>query len=168
MYSYSSILKCLIVAVALSAVVFVVYVKIVKKDHADDWKPKRGLENVKIHMGCFRKTTLSREAYSKLENLIFLDESEVRQYVTCVAIKWGIFSEQQGYNAERLARQYNFGLPEEEALQIAQSCIDDNSQKSPTDVWAFRGNQCVMASKIGDTIKAFMEAEMKKLPRGRM
>ncbi|XP_041675284.1 general odorant-binding protein 99a-like isoform X2 [Drosophila eugracilis] len=119
-------------------------------------------------MECIEENPLSREAYTQLENVIFLDEPDVRKYVTCMAIKWGIFSEQQGYNAERLARQFNFGLSEDEALQIAQSCIDDNSQKSPTDVWAFRGNQCVMASKFGDTIRAIIEAEKKKLRRTRL
>nr|NP_001263077.1 Odorant-binding protein 99c, isoform B [Drosophila melanogaster]AGB96457.1 Odorant-binding protein 99c, isoform B [Drosophila melanogaster] len=50
-------------------------------------------------------------------------------------------------------------LSEEEALQIAQSCVDDNAQKNPTDVWAFRGHQCMMASKIGDKVRAFVKAK---------
>ncbi|XP_041675285.1 general odorant-binding protein 99a-like [Drosophila eugracilis] len=150
-------LKYLIVTLALCAV-----------GKAEDWKPKHGMENAKIQMDCLQENPLSSETRAQLRNVILPDEPDVRKYLTCMAIKWGIFSEQHGYNAERLAKQLNLGLPEEEALQIAQGCIDDNSQKSPTDVWAFRGNQCVMASKIGDTIKAFMEAEMKRLPRGRM
>jgi len=99
---------------------------------------------------------------AQLKNLVFPNEPDVRQYLTCTAIKLGIFCDQQGYHADRLAKQFKMDLTEEEALKIAESCIDDNSQKSPTDEWAFRGHQCMMASKIGDKVRAFVRAKQEE------
>eukprot|EP00099_Drosophila_melanogaster_P023840 NP_651711.1 Odorant-binding protein 99c, isoform A [Drosophila melanogaster] len=141
-------LKYLIVALALCAVA-----------HADDWTPKTGEEIRKIRVDCLKENPLSNDQISQLKNLIFPNEPDVRQYLTCSAIKLGIFCDQQGYHADRLAKQFKMDLSEEEALQIAQSCVDDNAQKNPTDVWAFRGHQCMMASKIGDKVRAFVKAK---------
>ncbi|XP_041675271.1 bromodomain and WD repeat-containing DDB_G0285837-like [Drosophila eugracilis] len=145
MYSYSSILECLNVAVTLFAVVFVVYVEIVKKDHSVYWKPNRGVVNEEIQIECLKENPLSAESFAQIKKYIFLDNPDVRKYVTCMVTKSGIFSEQQGYIGERIAKLKNLYVPEEEALQIAQRCYDDNSEESPTDVWAFRGYQCLLA-----------------------
>ncbi|XP_017041854.1 general odorant-binding protein 99a [Drosophila ficusphila] len=141
-------LKYLIVALALCAVA-----------HADDWTPKTGEEIKGIRVECLKENPLSNDQIAQLKQLVFPDEPEVRQYLTCTATKLGIFCSEMGYHADRLAKQFKMDLSEEEALQIAQSCIDDNSQKDPTDVWAFRGHKCMMASKIGDKVKAFVRAK---------
>ncbi|XP_017131418.1 general odorant-binding protein 99a [Drosophila elegans] len=144
-------LKYLIVALALCAVA-----------HADEWKPKTGEEIRNIRVECLKETPLSGDQIAQLKNLVFPDEPDVRQYLACTATKLEIFCSEQGYHADRLAKQFKMDLSEEEALQIAQGCIDDNAQKSPTDVWAFRGHQCMMASKIGDKVKAFVKAKQEE------
>jgi len=132
------------------------------KAHADEWTPKTGEEIRGIRVECLKETPLSNEQIAQLKNLVFPNEPDVRQYLTCTAIKLGIFCDQQGYHADRLAKQFKMDLTEEEALKIAESCIDDNSQKSPTDEWAFRGHQCMMASKIGDKVRAFVRAKQEE------
>ncbi|XP_037725199.1 general odorant-binding protein 99a [Drosophila subpulchrella] len=144
-------LKYLIIALALCAVA-----------HADEWTPKTGEEIRGIRVECLKETPLSNDQIAQLKNLVFPNEPDVRQYLTCTATKLGIFCDQQGYHADRLAKQFKMDLTEEEALKIAESCIDDNSQKSPTDVWAFRGHQCMMASKIGDKVRAFVRAKQEE------
>jgi len=55
---------------------------------------------------CLKETPLSNEQIAQLKNLVFPNEPDVRQYLTCTAIKLGIFCDQQGYHADRLAKQF--------------------------------------------------------------
>ncbi|KAH8283846.1 hypothetical protein KR054_003458 [Drosophila jambulina] len=145
-------LKYLIVALALCAVA-----------HADgEWTPKTGEDIKKIRIECLKEHPLSSDQINQLKQLIFPDEEDVRKYLTCTATKLDIFCEHEGYHADRLAKQFKMDLTEEEALRIAQGCIDNNAQKSSVDEWAFRGHQCLMASKIGDKVKAFVRAKQEE------
>ncbi|KAH8384139.1 hypothetical protein KR009_012245 [Drosophila setifemur] len=142
-------LKYLIVALALCAVAYA----------DEDWKPKTGEEIKNIRVECLKQHPLSSDHIAQLKQLIFPDELEVRQYLECTATKLDIFCSVEGYHADRLAKQFRMDLTEEEALKIAEGCIDSNPQKSPSDEWAFRGHRCLMASKIGDKVKAFVRAK---------
>lgn len=113
-------------------------------------------------MECLKEHPLSSDQISQLKQLIFPNEEDVRKYLTCTATKLDIFCEHEGYHADRLAKQFKMDLTEAEALEIAQGCIDNNSQKSSVDEWAFRGHQCLMASKIGDKVKAFVRAKQEE------
>ncbi|XP_022230376.1 general odorant-binding protein 99a [Drosophila obscura] len=142
-------LKYLLLTLALCAVA-----------HADDeWVPKNSEEIKKIRIECLKEHPLSSEQIVSLKQLIFLDQADVREYLYCFAQKLGIFCSHEGYHADRLAKQFRMDLSEEEALEIAQGCIDKNEEGSPADVWAFRGHKCLMASKIGDKVKAFLKAK---------
>ncbi|KAH8271205.1 hypothetical protein KR018_001414 [Drosophila ironensis] len=143
--------KYLIVALALFAVA-----------HAEEWQPKTGDQIKQIRIECLKETPLTSDQISNLKQLIFPDELEVRKYLECTATKLDIFCSVEGYHADRLAKQFKMDLTEEEALQIAQSCIDSNPQKSPSDEWAFRGHRCMMASKIGDKVRAFLKAKQEE------
>ncbi|EDW81161.1 Odorant-binding protein 99c [Drosophila willistoni] len=145
-------LKYLIVSLAICAVAF-----------ADgEWKPKTADEIKQIRIECLKEHPLSADQISALKQLTFPDESDVRQYLLCSATKLDIFCTHQGYHADRLAKQFKMDLTEEEALQIAQGCIDANEQQSPADVWAFRGHKCMMASKIGDRVRAYVKAKQEE------
>ncbi|EDV92706.1 general odorant-binding protein 99a [Drosophila grimshawi] len=123
------------------------------------WVSKTADEIKQIRVECLTEHPLSAEQISKLKNLEFPDESEVRQYLLCTALKLDIFCTHEGYHADRLAKQFKMDLSEEEALVIAQGCIDNNEQKSPADEWAFRGHKCMMASKIGERVRAYIRAK---------
>ncbi|TDG48733.1 hypothetical protein AWZ03_004845 [Drosophila navojoa] len=124
-----------------------------------DWAPKTANEIKEIRGECLKAHPLSVEQINKLKQTEFPDEPEVRQYLLCTATKLDIFCTHEGYHADRLAKQFKMDLTEEEALQIAQGCIDSNPEKSPADVWAFRGHKCMMASKIGERVRAYIKAK---------
>ncbi|SPP82668.1 general odorant-binding protein 99a-like [Drosophila guanche] len=142
-------LKYLILTLALCAVAYA----------DDEWKPKTGEDIKQIRIECLKEHPLNGDQISQLKQLIFPDEPDVRQYLLCSAQKLDIFCTHEGYHADRLAKQFKMDLTEEEALEIAQGCIDKNEEGSPADVWAFRGHKCLMASKIGDKVKAFVKAK---------
>ncbi|EDV30557.1 Odorant-binding protein 99c [Drosophila ananassae] len=140
-------LKFLIVVLALCSVAFA------------EWQPKTGDEIKKIRVECLKENPLSNDQVAQLKQLVFPNEPEVRKYLECTATKLEIFCTVEGYHADRLAKQFKMDLTEEEALKIAQGCVDSNPQQSPSDVWAFRGHQCMMASKIGDKVRAFVRSK---------
>ncbi|XP_030371524.1 general odorant-binding protein 99a [Scaptodrosophila lebanonensis] len=124
-----------------------------------EWVPKTAEQIKEIRAACLKEHALDDAQISKMKQLEFPDEPNVRQYLLCTATKLGIFCPSQGYHADRLAKQFKMDLSEEEALQIAQGCIDSNAEHSPADVWAFRGHKCMMASKIGDKVRAYIKAK---------
>ncbi|ALC46197.1 Obp99c [Drosophila busckii] len=124
-----------------------------------EWVSKNADQIKEIRRECLKEHPLKEEQILKLKALEFPDETEVRQYLLCTALKLDIFCEHEGYHADRLAKQFKMDLTEEEALQIAQGCVDANEQKDPADVWAFRGHKCMMASKVGDRVKAYIKAK---------
>ncbi|KAH8416707.1 hypothetical protein KR222_009825, partial [Zaprionus bogoriensis] len=130
-----------------------------KANADDEWVPKTAAQIKEIRGECLKEHPLSQDQISKLKSVQFPDEPEVRAYVLCTAVKLDVFCTHQGYHADRLAKQFKMDLSEEEALQIAQGCIDNNEQKSPSDVWAFRGHKCLMTSKIGDRVRAYLVAK---------
>jgi len=123
-----------------------------------DWVPKTAEEIRAIRVECLKEHPLGIEQINKLKQVEFPDEPEVREYLLCSALKLDIFCTHEGYHADRLAKQFKMDLTEEEALQIAQGCVDSNDQKSPADVWAFRGHQCMMSSKIGERVRSYIKA----------
>lgn len=130
------------------------------KAYADgEWVPKTAAQIKEIRGQCLAEHPLSQDQIDKLKKVEFPDEAEVRQYILCTAVKLDVFCTHEGYHADRLAKQFKMDLTEEEALQIAQGCIDNNEQKSPADVWAFRGHKCIMSSKIGDRVRAYLVAK---------
>ncbi|KAL7726835.1 hypothetical protein ACLKA6_001903 [Drosophila palustris] len=141
-------LKYLIVCLALCSLVC-----------ADgEWVPKTAEQIKAIRADCLKDHPLKPEQILKLKQVEFPDEPEVRQYLLCSAIKLDIFCTHEGYHADRLAKQFKMDLTEEEALQIAQGCVDSNAEQSPADVWAFRGHKCMMSSKIGDRVRSYIKA----------
>ena len=90
----------------------------------------------------------------------FPDTDEVRAYLHCTAVKMDIFCDAEGYHPDRLAKQFKMDLDESEVLKIAEGCVDKNDEGSPADVWAFRGHQCLMSSKVGDKVKAYIKKKM--------
>ncbi|KAH8358742.1 hypothetical protein KR093_002077 [Drosophila rubida] len=123
-----------------------------------EWVPKTAEQIKTIRGECLTEHPLKAEQISKLKQVEFPDEPEVRQYLLCTAVKLDIFCTHEGYHADRLAKQFKMDLSEEEALQIAQGCVDNNDQKSSADEWAFRGHKCLMSSKIGERVKSYIKA----------
>lgn len=124
-----------------------------------EWVPKTAAQIKEIRGECLAESPLTQEQIDQLKKVEFPDEPQVRQYLLCTALKLDVFCTHEGYHADRLAKQFKMDLSEEEALQIAQGCIDNNEQKSTADVWAFRGHKCIMSSKIGDRVKAYLQAK---------
>ena len=108
------------------------------------------------------KHPLSQDVVIKLQNFEFIDNAEVRAYLHCNAVNIGTFSDQNGFDADRVAKQFKFNLDESEALSIAENCVDKNEQGSPADVWSFRVNSCLMASKLGDQLKSYTAEKRKQ------
>jgi len=122
-----------------------------------DWAPKNADEIKAIRSECLKEHSLSQEQVQKMKNFEFPDEEVVRKYLECTADKLGIFCSMEGYHADRIAQQFKMDMEESEVLTIAQGCIDKNEQGSSSDVWAFRGHKCLMASKIGDKVRAYIK-----------
>jgi len=130
--------------------------------NADEWTPKTAVEIRAIRQECLKEHALSDEVISKMKQLEFPDEQPVREYLLCTAKKMDVFCTKMGYHADRLAKQFKMDLEEAEVLAIAESCIDDNKDGSAPDVWAFRGHQCMMKSKIGDRVRAYIKRKQEE------
>lgn len=92
-----------------------------------------------------------------MKNLEYPDEEPVRKYLLCTAEKLGVFCEHEGFHANRIAKQFKMDLDEAEVLAIAEGCVDKNEEGSSPDVWAYRGHKCLIDSKIGESVKAYIK-----------
>nr|XP_036212835.1 general odorant-binding protein 99a [Bactrocera oleae] len=136
---------------------FIVVLAVVALVYADEWMPKNFAEINVIRQECFKDFPLSEEYIQKMKNFEYPDDEPVRQYLLCTVKKVGIFCEREGYLADRVAKQFKMDLDEAEAIAIAEGCVDKNVEGSRADVWAYRGHECVLASKIGDRVKAYFK-----------
>ncbi|XP_039960093.1 uncharacterized protein LOC120774489 [Bactrocera tryoni] len=120
----------------------------------DEWMPKNVAQIKAIHQECLKNFPLSEEYIQKMKNFEYPNEEPVRKYLLCTVKKFGIFREGEGYNVDRVVKQFKMDLDEAEALAIVEGCVDKNIEGSSDDVWVYRCRKCVMASKIGDRVKA--------------
>ncbi|XP_039959060.1 general odorant-binding protein 99a-like [Bactrocera tryoni] len=120
----------------------------------DEWMPKNVAQIKAIRQECLKNFPLSEEYIQKMKNFEYPDEEPVRKYLLCTVKKFGIFREGEGYNVDRVVKQFKMDLDEAEALAIVEGCVDKNIEGSSDDVWVYRCRKCVMASKIGDRVKA--------------
>ncbi|XP_067616608.1 general odorant-binding protein 99a-like [Eurosta solidaginis] len=137
---------------------YIVILAIIALAHAkDDWKAKTSADIKLIRQECIKDFPLTEQDIQNMRNFIYPNEEPVRKYLLCTAKKLGIFCEHEGYHADRVAKQFKMDMDEDEVLDIAQSCADKNEQGSSVDVWAYRGHKCLMASKVGDNVKAYIK-----------
>ncbi|XP_036324631.1 general odorant-binding protein 99a [Rhagoletis pomonella] len=137
---------------------FIAILAVVALAHAEEeWNVKTAADIKVIRQECIKEFPLSQEYIQKMKNFEYPDEEPVRKYLLCTAKKLGIFCEHQGYHADRVAQQFKMDLDEAEVLAIAESCVDNNQQGSSPDVWAYRGHKCLMASKVGEKVKAYIK-----------
>ena len=143
--------------------IFAVALAILALATADEsWRPKTGEEIKTIRSDCIKEHPLSDDLIVKMKQFEFPDEEPVRQYLLCTAQRMDIFCSKAGYHPDRLAKQFKMDLEEAEVMAIAESCVDKNEEGSPTDVWAFRGHKCMMASKIGEKVKAYIKKKQEE------
>ncbi|XP_039960094.1 general odorant-binding protein 99a-like [Bactrocera tryoni] len=136
---------------------FLVILAVVSRTFAEDeWIPKTMAELNVIRQECLKEFPLSEEYIQKINNFEYTDEEPARKILLCTVKKLGVFCEREGYNADRVVKQFKMDLDEAEALAIVEGCLDKNLEGSSADVWAYRGHQCVVASKIGDRVKALL------------
>ncbi|XP_018799092.1 PREDICTED: general odorant-binding protein 99a-like isoform X2 [Bactrocera latifrons] len=142
---------------------FIVILAVVALAYADEeWVPKNVAQIKVIRQECIKDFPLSDEYIQKMKNFEYPDEEPVRKYLLCTVKKFGIFREDEGYNVNRVAKQFKMDLDEAEALAIVEGCVDKNIEGSSDDVWAYRCRKCVLASKIGDRVKAKSKEESYK------
>ncbi|XP_050326334.1 general odorant-binding protein 99a-like [Bactrocera neohumeralis] len=136
---------------------FLVILAVVSRTYAEDeWMPKTMAELNVIRQECLKEFPLSEEYIQKINNFEYTDEEPARKILLCTVKKLGVFCEREGYNADRVTKQFKMDLDEAEALAIVKGCLDKNLEGSSADVWAYRGHECVVASKIGDRVKALL------------
>ena len=123
----------------------------------EEWTPKTAAEIKVIRAECLKENQLSDELINKMKHFEFPDVEPVRKYLLCTAEKMDIFCTHEGYHPDRIAKQFRMDMEESEVLEIAKGCADKNEEGSPSDVWAFRGHKCLMSSKVGDKVKAFIK-----------
>nr|QKN21339.1 odorant-binding protein [Bactrocera dorsalis] len=142
---------------------FIVILVVIALAYAEDeWMPKNMAELNVIRQECLKDFPLNEEYIQKMKNFEYPDEEPVRKYLLCTVKRFGIFREGEGYNIDRVAKQFKMDLDEAEALAIVEGCVDKNTEGSSDDVWVYRCRKCVMASKIGDRVKAKSREESYK------
>ncbi|XP_037948913.1 general odorant-binding protein 99a-like [Teleopsis dalmanni] len=132
-----------------------------------DWNPKTASEIKEIRVECVKEHPLTEDVIAKMKQFDYPDVESVRKYLLCTATKMDIFCEHEGYHPDRVAKQFRMDLDESEALTIVEGCVDKNEQGSPVDVWAFRGHQCIMRSKIGDKVKAYIKKRLEEASKSK-
>ncbi|XP_039971222.1 general odorant-binding protein 99a-like [Bactrocera neohumeralis] len=137
---------------------FIVILAVIALAYAkDEWVPKTEAELAVIVKECLKDFPLSNEQLQKYATYQYPDEEPIRKYMLCTAKRVGFFSEHEGYHADRVAKQFKIDLDEAEIVAIAEGCADKNVEGSSVDVWAYRGYKCVIASKIGERLKAYIQ-----------
>ncbi|XP_011210423.1 general odorant-binding protein 99a [Bactrocera dorsalis] len=137
---------------------FIVMLAVVTLAYAEDeWMPKNDAEVSVIRQECIKDFPLSEEQLQKFRIFEYPEEEALRKYLLCVTKAVGIFTEHEGYHADRVAKQFNINLDEAEVTIIAEGCADKNVEGSSADVWAYRIHKCVMASKLGERVKAYIQ-----------
>ncbi|XP_011210421.2 general odorant-binding protein 99a [Bactrocera dorsalis] len=136
--------------IVILAVVALVYAK-------DEWVPKTEAELKVIVKECLKDFPLNNEQLQKYTTFQQPDEEPIRKYMLCTAKGVGFFSEHEGYHVDRVAKQFKLDLDEAEVAVITEGCADKNAEGSSVDVWAYRGHKCVMASKIGERLRVYIQ-----------
>ncbi|XP_018799094.1 PREDICTED: general odorant-binding protein 99a-like [Bactrocera latifrons] len=135
---------------------FLLILAVISRTYAEEeWRPKNAAEVNVIRQECLKDFPLSEEELQKVKNFEYSDEEPARKVLLCTVKKLGVFCERDGYNVDRVTKQFKMDLDEAEALSIVEGCMDKNLEGSSADVWAYRGHECVVASKIGERVKAY-------------
>ncbi|XP_050326276.1 general odorant-binding protein 99a-like [Bactrocera neohumeralis] len=137
---------------------FIVILAVVALAYAEDeWMPKNDAEVRVIRQECVKDFPLSKEQQQKISSFEYPDEEPIRKYLLCLTKAAGIFTEHEGYHIDRVAKQCKMDLDEAEVAAIAEGCADKNVEGSSADVWAYRIHKCVMTSKLGERVKAYIQ-----------
>lgn len=108
---------------------------------------------------------------TKVRNFEFPNEEPVRQYFLCSSVKMGIFSSQQGFHADRIAKQFKLDMEEEEVQKLFKLDMEEEEIKKltedcivkhpkgdkPNDVAAYEAHACIMSTKIGERVKNYVK-----------
>ncbi|XP_039948496.1 general odorant-binding protein 99a-like [Bactrocera tryoni] len=137
---------------------FIVILAVVALTYAEDeWMPKNVAELEVIVQECLKDFPLTKDQLQTFSSFEYPDEEPIRKYMLCTAKRVGFFTEHEGYHIDRVAKQCNVDLDEAEIVAVAEGCVDKNVEGSSADVWAYRIHKCVMASKLGERVKTYIQ-----------
>lgn len=117
----------------------------------DEWKPTSDPKVLRqIHEDCKKEKGVIAEQGQNIKDMDHPHEREVREYALCPVLKLGIFTVDKGYNLERLIEQVGVFVEMNDELKgLVAGCMDKNEENTSPADWAYRGQQCIMRTKVG-------------------
>nr|QYL00038.1 OBP11 [Eupeodes corollae] len=106
----------------------------------------------KASAACAEKLKIPASLLEKLQQFEYPDEELVHEDIKCVFSTLELFNDKTGYNVEHVADLYKDKANAEELIPILSNC-NKNPTNEPAAKWAYKGFQCIMASKVGQWFK---------------
>ncbi|CAD7085060.1 unnamed protein product [Hermetia illucens] len=112
------------------------------------WAPKTGKEVAQIREDCVKEENVPESLAEGLKKFEYPDEEPIRCYVKCVSAKLGVWNDETGFDADRVADQVKQDRNKDDIKAEVEKCIDKNEQNSDKCTWAYRNLKCVMDKKL--------------------
>lgn len=110
--------------------------------YADDWKIQTHDNLSTYRPECASTLNIPENVVAEYKKWNFPDDEKTRCYIRCIFNKMGLFTDEQGFNVERLVKQLGQNRNETEVRAEILKCADKNEAKDNACVWAFRGFNC--------------------------
>lgn len=97
---------------------------------------------------CASSLNIPEATVNEYKKFNFTDDEKTRCYVRCILDKMGLFSDDKGFNVERLVKQLGQGKNETLIKPDVEKCADKNPNKDHACAWAFRGFNCFKTAHL--------------------
>ncbi|KAH8252861.1 hypothetical protein KR032_002253 [Drosophila birchii] len=98
---------------------------------------------------CGASSKVTEALIAKYKTLEYPDDEITRNYIKCIFVKFDLFEDTKGFKVDNLLSQLGQGKEDKTALKAdIEKCADKNEQKSPANVWVYRGFKCFLAKNL--------------------
>ncbi|XP_017041621.1 uncharacterized protein LOC108088383 [Drosophila ficusphila] len=102
------------------------------------------------------KLPTAEQVYEDLENCRLESHEEDAATLRCLVTKLGLWTDESGYNAKRIAKIFAAHDQMEELMLVVEYCNQKEQNKSQLDDWAFSAYRCATSGQLGHWVKDFM------------
>ncbi|XP_055907730.1 general odorant-binding protein 99a-like [Eupeodes corollae] len=124
-----------------------------------EWKPKSRQELKQARLDCIKSLNIPQDLLEKANRLEYPDTDLVKEFVLCGARTSELWNESEGWLSDRIMRllENDKKLNKEEAREVIESCLDDNSQGSSLQDWSYRNFKCLIDSRLRSSMKKLLQ-----------
>ncbi|XP_016952235.1 uncharacterized protein LOC108026052 [Drosophila biarmipes] len=98
----------------------------------------------------------SEQVYEDLENCRQESQEEDAATLRCLVKRLGLWTDERGYNAKRIAKIFAGHNQMEELMLVVDYCNRKERKETQLDDWSFQAYRCATSGQFGHWVKDFM------------